>query len=414
MAKFNPYRPGAVVMPGMFSGRLNELQIIKQSLFQTKNGNPQHFLIEGERGIGKSSLLLFVDFLATGQLSNYDDEVQNFLVVNIALREEDTYIDILLRIINTLKIEIGNKEKLKALATQILDSISQIETTWIKINRTKSETDRTTLLDELTRTLVKLIQNANKHIDGVLILIDEADKPAPSAHLGEFCKLLTEKLTRGNCERVCLGLAGLPDLVPKLRESHASAPRLFKTMVLEPLKIDECERVIDRGLKEANQKNNEPTSITTKAKSMVADLSEGYPHFLQEFASCAFQNDTNHEIDDEDVKRGAFGENGAFDQLGKKFFTDMYFDQIWSDDYRRVLDTMTEYLDGWVKRADIIQKSGLKPSTVDNALRALKERKIIVDNKQVRGQYRLPTKSFAVWIKAGQKAQDEIIHSASE
>jgi hypothetical protein len=34
------------------------VQIYEQSLFQTKHGNPNHFIIEGERGIGKSSLFL--------------------------------------------------------------------------------------------------------------------------------------------------------------------------------------------------------------------------------------------------------------------------------------------------------------------------------------------------------------------
>ena len=48
----------------MFTGRLVELHTIEQSLFQAKNGNPQHFLIEGERGIGKSSLLLLAEILA--------------------------------------------------------------------------------------------------------------------------------------------------------------------------------------------------------------------------------------------------------------------------------------------------------------------------------------------------------------
>jgi hypothetical protein len=49
--KFNPFRPNSIVGPGMFAGRLRELQCLGRALFQTANGNPEHFLITGNRGI---------------------------------------------------------------------------------------------------------------------------------------------------------------------------------------------------------------------------------------------------------------------------------------------------------------------------------------------------------------------------
>jgi len=69
--KFNPFKPNSIVTPGMFSGRAHELRAIEQCLYQAKHGNPQHFLLEGERGIGKSSLLLFVHQLANGTILNW-------------------------------------------------------------------------------------------------------------------------------------------------------------------------------------------------------------------------------------------------------------------------------------------------------------------------------------------------------
>jgi len=53
--------------------------------------------------------------------------------------------------------------------------------------------------------------------------------------------------------------------------------------------------------------------------------SEGYPHFIQQFAYCAFEADTNWEISEDDVKSGAWGEHGAFQQLGTNYFEDLYF-----------------------------------------------------------------------------------------
>jgi Cdc6-like AAA superfamily ATPase len=63
--KFNPFRPNYPVYRGMFAGRWNEIMRIDKILFQTKNCNPTNIMIIGERGIGKTSLMLFTRFFCT-------------------------------------------------------------------------------------------------------------------------------------------------------------------------------------------------------------------------------------------------------------------------------------------------------------------------------------------------------------
>jgi hypothetical protein len=133
------------------------------------------------------------------------------------------------------------------------------------------------------------------------------------------------------------------------------------------------------------------------------DFSEGYPHFLQEFAYCAFETDDDNEITHDDFMESLFEENGAFDQLGAKYFDKSYSTPA-SDDYRKVLDAMSDHDDSWVNRSTLISESGLKAATVDNALRALKLKDIIVQDDSRAGVYRLPTRSFAVWISLRKRA----------
>jgi hypothetical protein len=166
------------------------------------------------------------------------------------------------------------------------------------------------------------------------------------------------------------------------------------------LDLREREKVIARGLVLARERNGYETRIEDRAVGMIAHLSEGYPHFVQQFAYSAFEHDTDNNISEEDVSQGAFKENGALDQLGKRYFSELYFDKIASDDYRKVLNAMAEHLDDWVTRKEIITTSNVKESQVNNALAALKDRNIILVSEEKQGLYRLPTKSFAVWIKA--------------
>jgi hypothetical protein len=56
---------------------------------------------------------------------------------------------------------------------------------------------------------------------------------------------------------------------------------------------------------------------------------------------------------------------------------------------------MADHSDSCVGRSELIKETELKGGTVDNALRALKTKNIIVQNEMKSGLYKLPTKSLA-------------------
>jgi len=399
-AKYNPFRPNSIVTAGMFCGRYEEMKAAEQSLFQTKNGNPKHFLVSGEKGIGKSSLLLNVDLVAKGEFTSFDGDTFRFIAITVELVGSTTYEDIVTCIAGEFLAEVKRRQKIKAFAGLAWDFISSWSVLGVEYKKSQSIKDDVALIDALCDGISTFLKAADGDVDGVIILIDEADKPAQEAKLGEFCKIFTEKLTKLRCDHVCLGLAGLPSLIPKLRASHESSPRIFETLTLEPLEPDECQEVVQRGLIEAEEKNGFKTEIDSEALKTIARLSEGYPHFIQQFAYSAFAEDEDNDITVEDVLNGAFKDNGALDQLGNRYFSELYFEKVASEDYRKVLNVMADKLDGWMTRAQIIKASGIKATQVNNAINALRSRGIILLNEQKQGEYKLPTKSFAVWIKA--------------
>ncbi|MDP3596776.1 MAG: hypothetical protein Q8S75_07285, partial [Nitrospirota bacterium] len=98
MPRYNPFRPGSIVTPGMFSGRVEEILALERVLFQTKNDNASHFLIHGERGIGKSSLLFYTQCIARGEIGSISCGTFNFLVVHVELSPSNSYLDIIRKI----------------------------------------------------------------------------------------------------------------------------------------------------------------------------------------------------------------------------------------------------------------------------------------------------------------------------
>lgn len=400
MLKLNPFKPGSLTPPGMFTGRLEELRTIERALGQTRAGVPTHFLIHGERGIGKSSLLLYVKHLAQGGLDPiWLPEKLNFIVLNISLERSDSYVDVIKKIAREFELQVSKRENIKEFAKGVFEFIGRWKAMGIEYRPDPPK--QTELLEEVTAAFETAIERMGIYVDGVLILIDEADKPGPEAGLGAFCKLFTERLTNRGVGTVCIGMAGVSPVVDILRKSHESSPRVFELMGLEPLTEEERIKVLHRGLDEAEQINKLKTTISQDAEIMISQLSEGYPHFVQQFAYCAFNADSDNDIDLDDVLKGANDpQEGALEQLASKYFHELYFDQIGSDEYRQVLRAMADHLDGWVTKEDIRKATHLKETTLGNAIAALRSREIIIPKRGVKGVYRLPTQSFAVWIRA--------------
>ena len=307
MIRFNPFSPGSLVPEGVFTGRIEESKALERMLFNTKHGNPQHFLLHGERGIGKSSLCYIHELAASGSISGWEDQRYNFLTLNLILEPTETYESIIRKLGSTLRRRLEGHNKTQAMAKDVWNFLKRWEVMGVKYRSPESIPTPSELLDELSDSYSIACDKIKDTFDGVLILIDEADKPPVSANLGALLKGFTERLARLTPNRVCLGVAGVSSVLDTLRQSHESALRLFSSFHLKPLSPHESVEVVRRGLKKATEKSGIAVSITPEAENYISNYSEGYPHFIQQFAYCAFEADTDNEIDADDVTNGAWG-----------------------------------------------------------------------------------------------------------
>jgi AAA ATPase domain len=239
---FNPFKPHGMVNPGMFVGRFEEVLKITQALAQTMNDSPQHFLIHGERGIGKSSLLLYADALAKGDIQSPENETYNFISVKTDLEVGDTQEDLVRKIAQGLKAAMTGRTLFKDMLKASWGFIRRIEAAGVKIRDPQDVGPRASI-DDVVQLLSTTSKDLGNQIEGIVVFIDEADRGAQSVGLGSFVKLLTERLTRADCHNICIGVAGLPEVLSMMTASHSSSLRLFNIMELEPLSLSEREQI---------------------------------------------------------------------------------------------------------------------------------------------------------------------------
>lgn len=344
--------------------------------------------------------------IASGKVDRDDPSSFDFVVLELELGPTTTYRQLMKQMAAELRRRLAPHNQIKDALQHVWNVVKRIEAAGIKYN-TGDELEDFELFDQLVEAFVLASETLSEHADGMLVLIDEADKASSEAHLGSFVKNFTDRLTKAGCDKVCVGLAGVTGIVQKLRASHESAPRVFSVLALKPLEIHERKEVVVQGLSFGNRRNKPPVEIAPDALEIIAVLSEGFPHFIQQFAYCAFEQDTDNVITLSDVSSGTMSENGALDQLGEKYFQQMYFERINSNEYRAVLQAMAETDDpeGWVTKEHIRRATGLKETTLGNAIYTLKDRDIIVPKAGEKGVYRLPTQSFAAWIRARHRGE---------
>jgi Cdc6-like AAA superfamily ATPase len=420
MAKINPFSPSSPFPPGIFIGRLAEITRIETCLIQTKAGSPTHFMITGERGIGKTSLLNYVKYVAEGSIELNSDRLK-YLVLDVDVDRNTTELGLVKKIQMCTEHKLRENEPIKAKLKEIWDFISRIEAAGVKINKAEQRGSEELITEEFSYHLKDLFEKlcvnsleypANSTMyDGILIIIDEADNSSPELNLGSFFKLMTERLCRRGVNKLMFGIAGLPDLKKILCASHPSSLRIFDEIVVDRLSNNEMGQVIDRCMNKANSENSEQTAIALKARGLLVSLSEGYPHFIQQYGYSAFYVDKDNNINEDDVIEGAFGKHGALELIGERYYRDNYYNKIQKDNYRQVLRIMADKMNDWVTKEEIRSKFSGPVKTLDNAIKALRDRGIILPKEGERGVYRLQHKGFAWWIKMNSSKPNEIIKS---
>ena len=404
----NPFTPNNPVHRGMFVGREAELEAIDRALRQTRYGNPTHILLVGERGIGKTSLLNVANFFARGEIK-WGKQYHNFLSIKLNLDTKVGLIDLAINVKSCIERELNKINATTAFLKKAWAFVSKFEVGGISYKNVEDIKNNTQIIQNLVYSLVDTVKSLrgvgnynlgfkNKK-DGIVILIDEADKANEELNLGTFLKNLTETLVTEECNNILFILCGLPEVRGVLMKSHESSLRLFQEFNLSPLSIEETKRVIENGLTESEKINHIKINIEKSASDLIYVYSEGYPHFIQQIGFSVFEVDKDNLINEDDVYKGMFMSNGALQQMGARYFYKPFYQDINVESQREILRIMAEKWKDWVTREWIKKKFSGNTINLDNGIRALRDKGIIIPQEGHKGHYRLQWASFAFWIK---------------
>lgn len=278
----NPYAPGAGTPPPALVGRDAVIDTARTSLRRLRAGrSTQHVLLTGLRGVGKTVLLRTLAAVAEGE---------GFRVIRQeAVGGDDTVVS-LLRQARRIMEDLGPGDRV-ARALRSIESVSlSVAGTGVEVSRAGPSADREALAD----VVVDLAAAAAEHDLGIVLAIDEAQ----GLSAGDLRRLLAG-VHRGGQDGLpvwCV-LAGLPNLVGVVAKAATYAERLFTVEALGSLSPDQVVAAVTEPADDMG------VAWAPEATSAIADLSDGYPFFVQVWAYHTWNVAQDEPISLVDVER---------------------------------------------------------------------------------------------------------------
>lgn len=287
----NPYRPGAGTKPLVIAGRDIEIEKSKDLFKSVKFGSPQRSLmLYGLRGVGKTVLLNEMERIA---------EREGYLCEHLEMSENDEFRRVIFKAVRKCLLKVDRLENFKEKAKKALSilkafslSIPDGPELKIDVEAAIGLGDSGDLDSDLVDLFVALGEAAADENKYICFFIDEVQYLSEKAIAGLIAS--SHRISQKNLPVVFL-CAGLPQIAALAGDAKSYAERLFDFIPIGPL-INGADK--EALLGPANQ-----FSVTYEEKGLNTILYEtrGYPYFLQEFGSYAWNEAANTEIKTDEV-----------------------------------------------------------------------------------------------------------------
>ncbi len=337
----NPYSPGAGLRPVELAGRDSEIarfEVLRARARQRRND--QSIVFYGLRGVGKTVLLnelaeaaradgwivAKVEGDSSGTRSPFRSQIAQSL--NVALRQ--------------VRGQRAKGSRMKA-ALRTFKSFSLKAapdgtlSVGIELEADLGRADTGSLQVDLTDLALDLGDAAIELDCGVALIIDEM-QDLKADELAAICQACHEA-GQQNKPFFIVG-AGLPNLPGMLAEARSYAERLFQYSTIGPLPSAEAAIALTRPAQQENVEWTDP------AVALVVAAADGYPYFLQEFASAAWDVASSSPIDRDDATEGV--------RIGKARLDAGFFRSRWE----RATPAERDYLSAMAADGDAPSQSG--------------------------------------------------------
>jgi AAA+ ATPase superfamily predicted ATPase len=360
----NPFTPKSGWEPKAFVGRENEIAFFRKKLNEAREGKCDHFLVLGNWGIGKTTLLREYKRIAQ------EERILASLITISEYNETDTLRDGVKQLIEDIPRGLPiSIHKLKKFTKQMDSWGIQILGTGFNFSRGIVDMQPQSLFID---TLLTLWNDLNAKSDVVVILLDDSQNFSEISGIFTILKnvLSHEEIVRDT--RYLFGIACTPNNWKEFLVRHHPIGRYFTPRILlGKLTKQKTYEALDRILEDTGIKFDEEIKVN------IYKYTEGHPYELQVLCNKLYDNQIGGKVI-MDVWDVSF--TSALQELGGGIFNSLY--ERASPQEKRVL-YLAALMDKPVKQSQIFERStregvNLPENTIKSSLSRLVAKQLLI------------------------------------
>lgn len=324
----SPFTPGLPAPAEVFVGRESELQRLMQKVHSARSGRFQVAFVEGDRGIGKSSLASFIRL--------YAERKADMAGAHVLLGGAHGLKDMVRRVFSAILKDSQEKNWFDRIKDMVGKNVRQVGLFGIDVTFEAQDTDLEALLRDFPaalRNITAKLKEGTSPKHGLVLILDDINGLASSQEFADWFKSFVDTVGVNQLPlNVLVMVVGLEERRRSLLELQPSLDRIFDLFSLVPWTQSETEKFFTSNLKSVD------VGVAPDACDFLARYAAGYPAFAHEIGDAVFRqvNATGIVTMNEAVPSVI----SAMEVIGRKMIAPRIIDAIRSEKYLDILEVL--------------------------------------------------------------------------
>ena len=390
----SPFYPGQPVPKELFVGRSQQIQhILERGVGQVEAGKPVAMYVQGEYGIGKSSIAAFVQGIA--------EREHGLHAIYASLGGAETLDDIGKAVLEaTLRSGAFNQTRTEKVRAWLAKYVGEQSLFGLTLHAEALKKDAPAIASDMLPFLQEVVERLkDTGIHGIFLVLDEINGITANPKFSHFIKGLVE--TNARLQRplpLLLMLCGVEERRREMIRHHQPIDRIFDIVDIKTMSSREMNDFFHKAF-ESVQIRVEPDAMT-----LMTEYSAGFPKIMHLVGDAAFWIDQDGVIIRQEALRAVID---AADEVGKKYVDQQVYRALRSSDYHSILAKIAKMdLNSMsFKKADVaLGLTDTEKRKFNNFLQKMKTLKVLRSG-EVGGEYIFNVRMVRlyIWMQSLQK-----------
>ena len=382
----SPFYPGQPVPGEFFVGRVKQIDhIMRRGVGQVEAGKPVAIYVEGEYGIGKSSIAGFVQWLAEREHGLHS--------IYAPLGSAETLEDVGAAVLEgTLRSGAFDPHRSEKVRNWLAKYIGDQSLFGVTVHAEALKKDAPTITSGMLPFLGEVVERLRETgVKGIFVVLDEINGIAANPKFAHFIKGIvdTNAMSRQPLP-LLLMLCGVEECRREMIRNHQPIDRIFDVVQIEPMSQQEMRTFFEKAF------DSVQIQVDSEALDLMIEYSAGFPKIMHLVGDSAFWLDQDAVISKADALQAVVA---AADEVGKKYVDQQVYKALRSKDYRSILNKIAKTgLDMTFQRAEIAKGlTDAERKKFSNFLQKMKKLKVIRAGG-VQGEYVFNVRMVRLYI----------------